>query len=749
MNVRVLITALAAALVFAAAAAPPSAVAAPLTPSCAEGPVREGHTIYGTACADVIVAPPSVTRVVGGPGNDVIVGTTSAATSACEAPASCHLGVGSQVFEGGPGNDIVFGERGNDILRGGAGNDRLYGGIGDDLLEGGPGNDLLSGGFGADAIDGGPGSDFVRGDGTKDEIVDSGNEPGEVDMLSYATAVTPGFGNRESYPRFSEEHLGFPEGTAGRGVYLDLSAAPDENADNNSASVGGGVDNVVGADFERIIGSPFSDYIVGASSTQEIFGGGGADVLVSGGSGTKLDGGAGGDDCVGEATVSNCESTEPDGPVTPRDPTKVSVGEMAGAAGGFSELYLVGSEGNDEAAVVTSGSPPEETVTFTLGSGGEFDAAEATAAGCEVKAATEAVCDLAAPLDSVLLAGLAGDDRLTATGLPETTSLGILGGEGNDELVGGQESDDTLVDGPGNDVVHAGAGDDAILNNQGQDRLFGEGGNDLFVSTAVCEGDQISGGEGRDNASWTRLGEAVNARLDLGQAGRPGPGGAIECGGGTPDSLESIEDLEGSPYADVLYGDGGPNQLLGHAGEDTYYAGGGEDLILANSGDLDPTIDCGEDVDKAVIDRPQYGDVAAPDCENVYEADPNNFRNLTKLPAAVAPEPEPEPAPPPDTTPPQTRITHRPGKLVTTSRARRRVALRFTASEPGSSFRCRLDRGRYLPCSSPWVLRLAPGRHWVRIVAVDPSGNADPTAARFTFRLRLLRQAHRHRHHHR
>ena len=142
------------------------------------------------ACADRIVAPPSVAAVDGGGGNDTIVSAPIAAGAPCTGECR-HLGVGSQTFNGGPGNDVIFGDRGNDTLNGGEGKDRLFGGIGDDELHGGPGNDLLSGGFGADSLDGENGNDFVRGDATLDHIDDSGGDGS--DTLSYATGITPGF----------------------------------------------------------------------------------------------------------------------------------------------------------------------------------------------------------------------------------------------------------------------------------------------------------------------------------------------------------------------------------------------------------------------------------------------------------------------------------------------------------------------------------------------------------------------------
>lgn len=703
---------------------PASALAAeePPVPSCAEGPATVGQITVGTPCADLIVAPPGVQRVDGGGGDDTILAAPIAASSSC--PFGCRLGVGSQTFEGGPGDDIVFGERGNDILRGGDGNDHLFGGIGDDLLEGGAGSDTLSGGFGADAIDGDSGHDFVRGDGTQDEITDTGPAT-DIDTLSYATAVTPGFGNEAGCALGS--HAGFPSGAAERGVCLDLSAAADGNGNNGGAPNGGGVDSVLGAAFERIVGSPFADYIVGAKAGQTILGGAGGDVLIAGGPGTSLDGGADGDDCVGGAANNGCESTQSTGPVTSRDGSQVSVGVMTPGEGPAA-LYLLGSSGADDVTVTASGVSPNETVKFQLAAGSSFAAG---GPGCSTPIATEALCGLNAPLDSVLVAGLGGNDDLTASGLPATTSLMALGGDGNDEVVGGNESDDTIVDGAGNDTLHGLGGDDAVLNNLGVDQLLGEGGNDLMLSTALCEGDLVDGGEGRDNASWTKLKEGVEAQLDLGVAGRPGAGGA-QCGGGSTDQLNAIEDLEGSAAADTFIGNAGPNQLLGHFGPDTYLALAGDDSILANSADSDPVIDCGEGTDSALIDIPhpgQYEDATPVNCETVRQAAPNNFRTVTELPP-------PPPTPKADRTPPRTRITYGPAKLLIAASGRRRVVFHFTSNERGSRFRCKLDSKPYRRCASPRVFTVGPGKHVVRIDAIDSSGNADPTPAVFRFRVR-------------
>ncbi|WP_194714384.1 cadherin-like domain-containing protein, partial [Noviherbaspirillum soli] len=53
---------------------------------------------------------------------------------------------------GGPGNDIIAGSSADDSIRGGAGNDLLFGGGGNDRLSGEAGGDLLFGGQGADTF---------------------------------------------------------------------------------------------------------------------------------------------------------------------------------------------------------------------------------------------------------------------------------------------------------------------------------------------------------------------------------------------------------------------------------------------------------------------------------------------------------------------------------------------------------------------------------------------------------------------
>jgi Ca2+-binding RTX toxin-like protein len=685
------------------------------TPSCAEGPETVGGTTYGTPCADLIFARPGVEAVKGGGGDDTIF--AAAITAASDCPSGCFLGVGSQTFEGGPGNDVVFGERGNDTLKGGEGDDQLFGGIGDDLLQGGPGNDRLAGGFGADSIDGQDGNDYVRGDATIDRIFDTG---GGSDTLSFSTGVTPGFGD-------SVPIAGFPPSGGERGLELEMGD-DGQNADNGVAPFGGGVDEVEAGNFETVIGTPFSDHLVGTSAAQSFYGGGGADAIEGGGGGDTLVGGADGDYLDG-------------GTAAARDTGLVSVGMMTPpGATPYTQLYLVGSSGDDE--VTATYSPG--AVSFELGAG-EFDQSVSDDGGCEIATATEAICALAAPLDSLLLAGMGGADTIVAAGFPATAGVIAIGGEGGDSITG-RDGEDILVDGPGSgaDVLSALGGDDALTHNSGADQLLGGDGNDLFLSDSICDGEEIVGGAGRDNSSWARLDASVSADLEAGEAGEPGVDGSPDCASGELDSMAQIEDLEASSAADVLRGDAGPNQLLGHLGPDRYAAGAGEDTILANSGDADPEIDCGADTDRALVDFAEYGDAAPVNCETVTEAAPNSFQTGTQLPPPPLEETPPaaEPAPPPKVTPPRDRIAPRtrlgshPPATVLSARAWRTVSFRFTANEPGARFRCKLDARPYRACTSPRAYRVKAGRHAFRVVAIDRAGNADPTPALFRFSVR-------------
>ncbi|MGN6815520.1 MAG: hypothetical protein ACTHK3_05480 [Solirubrobacterales bacterium] len=83
-----------------------------------------------------------------------------------------------------------------------------------------------------------------------------------------------------------------------------------------------------------------------------------------------------------------------------------------------------------------------------------------------------------------------------------------------------------------------------------------------------------------------------------------------------------------------------------------------------------------------------------------------------------------------DTTPPDTKITKAPPKKSHKTTAK----FKFTSSEAGSTFECKLDKGKFKKCSSPKTYKkLKPGKHVFKVRAIDKAGNVDPTPAKRKF----------------
>jgi len=79
-----------------------------------------------------------------------------------------------------------------------------------------------------------------------------------------------------------------------------------------------------------------------------------------------------------------------------------------------------------------------------------------------------------------------------------------------------------------------------------------------------------------------------------------------------------------------------------------------------------------------------------------------------------------------DKTPPDTKIVKGPPKKT----HKTTVKFKFTATEAGSTFQCKLDRKPFKPCSSPRKYKkLKPGKHVFKVRAIDKAGNVDPTPA--------------------
>jgi hypothetical protein len=98
----------------------------------------------------------------------------------------------------------------------------------------------------------------------------------------------------------------------------------------------------------------------------------------------------------------------------------------------------------------------------------------------------------------------------------------------------------------------------------------------------------------------------------------------------------------------------------------------------------------------------------------------------------LAPSPRPAPAMPTvpiDSLAPETTL-----RKKQVRRRARTASFAFLSGEAGATFRCKLDRGREVACSSPKTYtRLDYGKHTFKVRAVDAAGNPDRTPATFRF----------------
>lgn len=215
----------------------------------------------------------------------------------------------------------------------------------------------------------------------------------------------------------------------------------------------------------------------------------------------------------------------------------------------------------------------------------------------------------------MIITGTNGDDTGWMA-LRGTGDVDIINGlAGNDELYGGR-GNDILVGGPGNDLIDGGAGIDLvsyagaqgsqfiwlptglhsstdgshdqlvdienvwgseqydnITGTDGVNLLSGRGGDDYL--DGGFGGDRLAGGDGRDFAGYTHSSAAVT--IDLGA-------GIVVGGDADGDVLSSIENLDGSAFADHLTGNGVANTLVGEAGVDVLKGAGGADRLLGCDG---------------------------------------------------------------------------------------------------------------------------------------------------------------------
>ena len=142
--------------------------------------------------------------------------------------------------------------------------------------------------------------------------------------------------------------------------------------------------------------------------------------------------------------------------------------------------------------------------------------------------------------------------------------MAVLTGTAFDDVIQGTSLADVIHLLAGNDTANGDGGDDYLLGGLGDDYLIGGLGADVLV-----------GGNDTDTASYDDNWGGVAVSLTLGQ----GFGNAAQG-----DTYDSIENLVGSVFADLLIGDAGVNRLSGGDGDDYLVGGDGDDYLIGGLG---------------------------------------------------------------------------------------------------------------------------------------------------------------------
>ncbi|HET9421413.1 MAG TPA: hypothetical protein VFO49_09770 [Nocardioides sp.] len=281
----------------------------------------------------------------------------------------------------------------------------------------------------------------------------------------------------------------------------------------------------------------------------------------------------------------------------PTPPTIVEVGD------GYH--FIGGAENNDVTLTIVSGRlivQDEGAAAFGyVGSKcASVPATTGAAVSCKIKSPTVFHADLGA-----------GDDSLSAFGVPKLIRLDVRTGDGDNTVIGGIGNDVIRgqSSGGGSDSLSGGFGSDRLTAGNGAGFLIGGDGNDILVGGPDI--DSVQGGAGDD---YVRSGGGND--LVYGNSGNDGLSG------------DGDDDLvRGGPGNDHLYGGEDDDDLLGGLGRNTYAGQNGDDVLHARNATRDQ-VSCGGGDDDATVDPRavllgiSYGGDSVTQCEDVVSSGP-------------------------------------------------------------------------------------------------------------------------------
>ncbi len=441
----------------------------------------------------------------------------------------------SSVVGAGGGEVLRTGDTDNTV-RGGDGNDRIYAGGGRDIIHGQAGHDDIHGGSGDDVIVGGPGADTIFGDEGEDTLVFRG------------------------------------DGTAREGVNVDLGQG-----------TGGGADaqGDIYIDVEHVNGTAYADVLAGNEMDNRLSGGEGNDILDGRGGRDELHAGSG----RNQLTGGEGEDTyvfDQDGDHTIQNQARDGKTDLIRMNALFNAIAALRS-GND--LVITA------SATFSVRVLGFFRGAEfrhirvVSSDGILFEIAEEDFNPGTPQLTKTVIgldrSHVAGDLLWNATTSETFANSRVhlsrfLGSATHGNTLEFGNEDITVKTGAQSDMVTTGSGNDLVDSGGGADTITAGEGNDIIRGGAGA--DEIRGGGGSDTVSFdgdpdTETGVIVDLTAGTGR-------GADAQG----DGYQNVENVDGTPFDDVLYGSLVANVLSGRGGNDRLYGGFDNDILAPGTG---------------------------------------------------------------------------------------------------------------------------------------------------------------------
>jgi Ca2+-binding RTX toxin-like protein len=152
----------------------------------------------------------------------------------------------------------------------------------------------------------------------------------------------------------------------------------------------------------------------------------------------------------------------------------------------------------------------------------------------------------------------------------------IIGGPGKNVLYGNAAAN-ILKGYQDEDHLYGRGGDDLLYGSSGTDFLYGDAGDDLLAGGSG--NDRLDGGDGVDTVDYSSTSNmTVNLATGVANAGWTSPYGE------GIDTLVSIENVIGTPFADIIIGSDLANRLVGGGGADGLSGGDGDDVLFSHTG---------------------------------------------------------------------------------------------------------------------------------------------------------------------